>query len=523
MAFRELSMMDVKEVLRRWQAEHSERRIAREVGMNRKTVGRYIEAAVELGLARDGVLGDDEVQAVAQCVQGRLMPDASEQWCEVAQHRPRIEQWLAGKSPLRLSKIHTLLVRDGLQASYWTLRRFAVEELGWRKKQPTIRLDDPPAGQEAQVDFGKMGYLTDPTTGRRRTLWVLVITLSFSRYQFVWPTFVQTTEAICEGLDAAWRFFGAMPLTIVPDNMKGIVATADALSPRLCDAFADYVQARGVFVDPARVRCPRDKARVENQIAYVRESWFSGETFRDLEDARTSSLAWARDVAGCRVHGTTRKVPRDVFEEVEKAAMLAPPDVPFDVPLWTTCKVHPDHHVQVARALYSVPTLYLRKEVRVRADKKLVRIYFKNALIKTHPRQPPGGRCTDTADYPVGRAAYAMRSVDQAVDRARAHGHHVGIYAERILAGPLPWARMRQAYSLLSLCDKFGAGRVEAACQSALAFDVIDVTRIKRMLSNALRPVLPELQGRKVVPLPLPRFARDTKHFETRATKKEEA
>lgn len=523
MAFRELTMMDVKEVLRRWQAEHSERRIAREAGMDRKTVGRYIVAAVELGLPRDGVLGDDQVQAVAQCVQSRLKPNASEQWCEVAKHRHRIEQWLAGKPPLRLSKIHTLLARDGLQASYWTLRRFAVEELGWRKKQPTIRLDDPPAGQEAQVDFGKMGYLIDPETGRKRTLWVLIVTLSFSRYQFVWPTFLQTTEAICEGLDAAWNFFGAMPLTIVPDNMTGIVATADALSPRLCDAFADYAQARGIFVDPARVRCPRDKARVENQVAYVRESWFAGEIFRDLEDARSSAVTWARDVAGCRIHGTTRKVPREVFDEVEKAAMLPPPDGPFDVPLWTTSKVHPDHHIQVARALYSVPTLYLRKEVRVRADKKLVRIYFKNALIKTHPRQLAGGRSTDTSDYPVGKAAYAKRSVEHVVDKARSQGHHVGLYAERILAGPLPWARMRQAYSLLALCDKFGAGRVEAACQSALAFGVIDVSRIKRMLSNALRPALPTSQDRKVVPLPLPRFARDTKHFETRASKKEEA
>ena len=104
---------------------------------------------------------------------------------------------------------------------------------------------------------------------------------------------------------------------------------------------ANYVQARGIFVDPARVRCPHNKARVENQIAYVRESWFSGESFRNLEDARSSAATWARDPAGCRIHGTTRKVPRDVFEEVEKAAMLAPPDSPFDVPLWTTAKVHP--------------------------------------------------------------------------------------------------------------------------------------------------------------------------------------
>jgi Mu transposase, C-terminal domain len=276
-----------------------------------------------------------------------------------------------------------------------------------------------------------------------------------------------------------------------------------------------------LFVDPARVRHPRDKPRVENQVAYVRENWFAGEEFRDLDDARESAATWSRDVAGRRIHGTTRQVPLEVFEGVEKAGMLPPPDAPFDVPLWTHAKVHADHHIQVGRALYSVPTLYLHKRVRVRADKKLVRIYLGTQLIKTHPRQLPGRRSTDAADYPVGKAAYAMRSVDHVIERARSQGHHVGQYAGRVLAGPLPWARMRQAYALLALREKYGAGRVEAACQTALAFDVIDVPRIKRMLATAARPTPATPDNRKVIQLPLPRFARDAKQFETRASKEE--
>jgi dissimilatory sulfite reductase (desulfoviridin) alpha/beta subunit len=118
-----------------------------------------------------------------------------------------------------------------------------------------------------------------------------------------------------------------------------------------------------------------------------------------------------------------------------------------------------------------------------------------------------------------------MRSVDGVIERARRQGHHVGQYVERILEGPLPWARMRQAYALLSLCDRFGAGRVEAACQSALAFDVVDVKRIKRMLATAARPPAATGDSGKVVqlPLPMPRFARDAEHFATRTTTKEEA
>ncbi len=528
MPYRELTMIDVKEVLRRWSAGQSDRRIGREAGIDRKTVARYTDAASRLGLARDRELTDDEVHGVAQCVQSRPVAAPSDEWNDVMQHRERIERWLAGAAetrPLRLTKVHTLLVRDhGLRASYDTLRRFAAQQLGWRKKTETVRVDDPPAGQEAQIDFGEMGRLVDTETGKRRALWALIVTLSFSRLQFVWPTFRQTTEAVCEALDRAWGFFGAMPISIIPDNTKAMIKDPDALSPILVDAFLDYVQARRLFVDPARVRSPKDKPRVENQVAYVRESWFDGESFVDLGDARRSAELWCREIAGARVHGTTRRVPHELFESVEKLAMRPPPDAPFDVPTWfDKAKVHPDHHIQILHALYSVPTRYLRKYVRVRADKTQVKIYFGTELIKVHPRKAPGGRSTDASDYPAGKAIYALRDVDALVAKSREKGVHIGLYAERLLGGPLPWTKMRQAYALLGLCQKYGEGRVEAICQSALAFDVVSVPRIAGMLKSAAKPTSPTASQGNVVQLPLPRFARPVGHFETRprSSKKE--
>jgi transposase len=524
MPYRELTMIDIKEVLRRWSARQSLHRIARETGVDRKTVRRYVHAAQSCSLPQDRELTEGEIHEVAQRVQSRPVADASAEWQAVAAHEQRIAEWLTRKRPLRLTKVHTLLRREhDLDVSYDTLRRFAMQRLGWRQKAPTVRVDDPPPGQEAQVDFGRMGPMLDPVAGRVRTLWALIVTLSFSRYQFVWPTFVQTTETVCEGLDRAWAFFAAMIRTIVPDNMKAIVKTPDALSPVLVAAFLDYAQARGIFVDPARIRSPKDKPRVENQVPYVRESWFDGETFTDLDDARRNAETWCRDVAGARVHGTTRRVPRELYEATEKPAMLAPPSEAFDVPLWVDeAKVHPDHHIQIARALYSVPSTSGAKVVRARADKTTVKIYAGTLLIKMHARQPAGGRSTDPSDYPTGKADYALRSVDALIARAKDKGHHIGIYAERLLGGPLPWARMRAAYALLRLCDKFGDGRVEAVCQSALAFDVVDVARITRMLKAAAKPASPEPADGKVVQLALPRFARPGQHFETRTSKKKE-
>ena len=486
MSYRELTMIEIKEVLRRWQAGHSVRKIGRDTSVGRKAAARYIHWAVELGVPRDRELRDEDVHAVAQCVQSQPAHDESDERRAVSQHREAIEKWLSDKPPLRLSKVHTLLKRRGLEVSYATVRRFAMQELGWHKQKSTIRLEDPPAGQEAQIDFGRMGHLVDPETGKRRTLWALIVTLSFSRYQFVWPTFRQTTEAICEALDQAWWFFDAVPVTLVPDNMKGIIKKPDAVDAELCDAFLDYVQARNIFVDPARIRRPKDKARVENQVPFARESWFAGEEFRDLDEARQSAAYWSAETAGRRIHGTTRQVPREVFETVEKAAMQ-----PADRASHSTC--------------------------RSGARPRCTPITTGTELIKVHPRKPPGGRSTDVSDYPTEKQGYALRSVDRVIVQARARGEHVARYAERILAGPLPWARMRAAYALLRLCDKYGPGRVEAVCQSALAFDVIDVRRIKRMLETAARPpARPEAGKATVTQLSLPRFARDAKHFETR-------
>ena len=104
--------------------------------------------------------------------------------------------------------------------------------------------------------------------------------------------------------------------------------------PTLVPAFQDYAQGRGMFVDPARVRSPKDKPRVENQVTFVRESWFDGEQFTGLAHARGSAEHWCRDIAGTRVHGTTRKVPRDVFEALERPEMMPPPEMIYDVPLY---------------------------------------------------------------------------------------------------------------------------------------------------------------------------------------------
>lgn len=519
MSFRELTMIEIREVIRRWQANQSLREVARETGLDRKTVRRYVEVLRELGVTRDVALCDAVVHEVSKCLQVRAMPEPSVERVQLLEHRDRIEKWLAAKKPLRLTKIHVLLQRDhGVDVSYATLRRYATDELGWGKRKPTVLVADAPAGEEAQVDFGLMDTMYDPQTDRMRRLHALIVTLCFSRYQFVWPTWEQTTVAVCEGLDEAWRFFGGVVARIIPDNASSMVRRADRLSPTIVDAFADYAQARGLFIDAARVQSPQDKGRVENQVPYVRESWFAGERFADLDAARASARAWCRDIAGTRIHGTTRAVPRDVFEHEELRLLRPAPTDTYDVPHWAEATVHPDHHIQVLKSLYSVPTRYLGKHVRVRADQRTVLVYLRSELIKTHPRVAPGKRSTDPNDYPQELRGYAMRSVDMLLERAKERGQHVGLFAQRLLGGPLPWTTMRQGYELVRLCDRYGDARVDALCKRALDFEVIDVPRIGRMLKLAIAGEERASEDGKLRELPntRPRFARSSDRFVTR-------
>jgi transposase len=515
MGFRELTMIDVRELLRRRQAGESVRRAARECGADRKTVRRYYEAAERC--RADGELTDDVVACVAAMVQGRTAPPASEPWRALVPVRSRIEAWLAAERPLRLVRIHELLVREGIAVSYSTLRRYVQRELGFGGPRITVRLADTAPGEEAQIDFGHVGWIVD-VTDKRRKLWVLIVTLSFSRHMFVWPTLTQTVSDVCEGLDAAWRFFPGVPRRVVLDNASSMVTTPDAHAPVLQRAFQEYAQARGILVDPARVRRPQDKGRVENAVAYVRERWCDGERFLDLADARRSAARWCDEVAGARVHGTTRAVPRDVFAAEERAHLAPPPQARFDVPQWSEAKVHPDHHVQVARALYSVPTAYIGRRLEVRLDSASVRLYAGAELVKVHRRVAPGKRSTDPADYPSTKAAYALRSVDALVRAAQGKGQQVGAFAEKLLSGPLPWTKMRQAQALMRLCDRHGAERVDAVCARAIAFDVYDVPRIERMLKLARWSETGAEAAGKVVRLP-GRFARAVDHFTTQRPK----
>jgi hypothetical protein len=375
-------------------------------------------------------------------------------------------------------------------------------------------------GEVAQFDFGRLGRLTNRETGKYQLIWAMNIVLIFSRHQFVWPLVHQTLEEVIGGLEAAWSFFAGVPRRLIFDNFPAAVAGADALNPVFTRGFLEYSQARGFIPDPARVRKPTDKPHTERNVQYVRERLWKGGSFADLADAREQAKRWCVEVAGQRIHGTTRKLPLVVFRDQEQAHLLPYDGVPYDVPVCGQVKVHPDHHISFRYALYSVPydTCPPGIHLEVRLDRHLIRIYRRGELVKTHPCQPKGGRHTDPADYPPERTPYTLRSADYVVREAAQRGRFIGLYAERLLSGTFPWAKLRQAQQLLRLADRYTSPRLDAACERALAADLINVTRVERMLKQALeQQALPgEPPPARRVETPSARFAREGRAFDHR-------
>ncbi|MCB9690172.1 MAG: hypothetical protein H6735_34335 [Alphaproteobacteria bacterium] len=235
------------------------------------------------------------------------------------------------------------------------------------------------------------------------------------------------------------------------------------------------------------MRTPTDKARVERQVQYVRNDFFLGERFRSVAEARVEAERWCREDAGRRKHGRTRRAPIEVFEAEERAVLRPAPEEPYDIPRWTDHHVDRSHAVVVGHALYSVPfQIEAGTALRARRDRSTVKLYCNRLLVKTHPRQPEGGTCLDAADMPPEKAALALRDPSSLITEAVSYGEHVGVYAERLIAGRLPWTRMRHVYCLLGLAKRYGPEVVNQACGQALALDVVEVVRIKRMLEKGL-------------------------------------
>lgn len=337
--FREVRGYEVREVLRLWVRGEGLRAIERLAGLDRKTVRRYVTAAVEAGLVRDGgegQLSDVLLASVCEKVRPHRPTGRGAAWGLLVANHELLKGWLVDDG-LTAVKAGELLARRGTVVPERTLHRYALEVLGVGRsaRATTVRVADGEPGIELQVDFGKMGVIDDPHSGRRRVVHALIFTAVFSRHCFVWLSFTQTTEAVIAGCEAAWAFFGGVFAVSIPDNMSSVIDKANPTDPRFNQAFVEYAQARGFVIDPARVRTLTDKPRVERQVPFVRNSFFAGETFIDLADAQRRAEEWCGSGRGCGPMGR-HSAARRSYSSWRRRPICSLPR-----PLPTTCRSMP--------------------------------------------------------------------------------------------------------------------------------------------------------------------------------------
>lgn len=370
-------------------------------------------------------------------------------------------------------------------------------------------------GEVAQVDFGYVGQLLDPASGRLRKAWVFVMVLGHSRHAFFKVVFDQKTPTWLRLHVEAFSFFGGVPHVVVPDNLKAAViraAFSAADDVELNRSYRELARHYGFRIDPTPPYAPQKKGKVESAVKFVKRSFFQAWSPTTVDEANDGLKRWNSQVAAVRVHGATQKVPLEVFQ-LEQAFLLALPVAPFEVVVWKEAKVHTDSHVVFERRLYSVPWRLVGQQVWIRSTPGSVVVYANDERVATHARKGLTHRSTNVAHLPEGRVDYRERTREHWEARARRLGEEVGEFVTELFDHDDVLYAIRPVQAVVSLLEKHPRERANAACRRARYFGSYSYPAVRDILRKGL-----DLQPLPDDELPIkslvsPTFARDPDEF----------
>jgi len=469
----------------------SNRRIARELGINRETVGKYLLLARPKPAISTPGSEPDPNSKPAIPISGSGPPSDSKPAISTAgsaagrqslclPHLTQIEA--AVGVGLSAQRIYQDLVCDhGFVGSYQAVKRF-VRHLREIQPIPFVRMEVEP-GAEAQVDFGQGAWVV--VDGKRKRPHYFRVVLSHSRKGYSEVVWRQTTECFIRCLENSFRHFGGVPKTTVIDNLRAAVTRADWYDPEINPKVAEFCRHYGTVIMPTRPAMPRHKGKVEAGVKYGQNNALKGRSFTSLADQNLFLSDWERTVADTRIHGTTRQQVIKVFNEVERAKLLPLPASLFPVFEEAPRSVHRDGYVEVQRAYYSVPPEYVGRQVWVRWESKLVRVFNqRREQIALHALAEPGKFTTDPLHQHSPYRRVIQRNLDYLLDRARLIGKHTGTWAEAMIEqrGPIG---TRVLHGLLSLAGKHPVAALEAAAEKALHHGTWRLRDLRLLLERA--------------------------------------
>ncbi len=467
----------------------SRRRIARELGVHRVPVGKYLDEAESKSTI--STLGSD-VAPPAKSTISTAVSEAAEEpkpakvatGCLAGRQslcktfEAQIEAGL--QTGLTAQRIHQDLVRDhGFSGSYQSVKRY-VRGLAHTLDLPFRRMECAP-GEEMQVDFGTGAWVVED--GHRRRPHLFRAVLSHSRKGYSEAVWRQDTETFVRCLENAFRFFGGVTKTVVPDNLKAAVIQADWYDPELNPKLNSFAEHYGTVIVPTKPAMPRHKGKIEAGVKYVQSNALKGRTFESLAAQNLFLANWERTVADTRIHGTVRQQVAALFKSEQPALLPLPADL-FPCFVEARRTVHRDGHIEYQSAFYSVPPEFLGRTLWIRAESRILRIFNQRMeVIAMHARVEKGKFATDDAHIHAHKRCVIERGANHLLERCQLMGSHSGAWAEAVHAQRGAHG-LRVLQGLLGLVQKHPVQRIEQAAAIAVHRGAWRLKDLRRLLET---------------------------------------
>lgn len=487
----QLSMAERVTILSLHKQGWSKRRIALELGLHRDTVRRCISKSVQnrpqVTTGFSAALDSKQATPDKVTTGSETPPAAPTASAAVSVGRSACEPFreiVGAKVDAGLSaqRIHQdLATEHGFTGGYESVKRM-VRRLSAGQDPPFRRMECAP-GAEAQIDFGSGASIVD-TAGKRRRTHVLRIGLSHSRKAYSESVFRQTTDDFLACVENAFWDWGGVPRTLVVDNLKAAVTQADWYDPELNPKIVAFCTHYGTVMLPTKPYTPRHKGKIESGIKYVKNNALKNRKFESLAAQNVCLEKWENGVADLRIHGTTKKQVRHVFETIERPALLPLPAERFPNFQEAQRVVHRDGHVEVAKAYYSVPPEYVGRTLWARWDSRIVRVFndrFEQLAI--HARHEAGRFSTDAAHLSSKKISGVERGATELLRRARLIGAQTGRWAESMLKGR-GIEGVRVLAGLLALSRRHLSSAIEQACEQASGHGAYRLRELRALLQK---------------------------------------
>ena len=475
-------MRKIREVLRlKYAAGLGERQIAQSIQSARSTVQDCLKRARAAGIGWPVPAALDDAQLEARLYPPKVpvmalpLPDFAHIDRELS--RPGVTRYL-------LWQEYQAQHPNGLQYTAFCghYRRFKATA------NPVMRFEHR-AGDKLFVDYaGHTVAIIDRHTGELRSAQIFVAVLGCSNYTFAEATWTQSLPDWLGSHVRALTFFGGVPAAIVPDNLKSGVLKAHRYDPELNPAYAEFAEHYGVAILPARVRKPRDKAKVEGGVLIV-ERWIlarlRNQSFFSLTELNAAIRVLLNDL-NTRLFKKLDGSRHSRFIELELPALQALPARAYEYAEWKRAKVHLDYHLEIERAYYSVPYQHIGHRVEVRLSASRVEVFKDRQLIASHVRAVKrGDRKTLDAHRPVAHRAVINQTIARLLERAV----RIGPATEQVLRTQFnrkvhPEMALRAAQGILRMAQDFTPEKLEAACERAVQLQLFAYRAIRSLLTT---------------------------------------